>query len=536
MADDFLKKYQDAFINESITHIDSMNAGLLQLEKDPANQKFFHEVFRSTHTLKSMAATMGYDNLVALCHLIEDALDAVRNDKIQLNQAVDPLFEGFDLLSASLKEISLNKKELDLKPEGTRLHKLLVADKNSREVPGPKKKPVIPISDKMKTIEVNVDRLDTLMKLVEELLVSRIKLELLRESINNTELTAAIDALGRNITDLQYNIMQVRLVPIGYMFNRFPRMVRDLAKAQGKEVELQIEGSEIELDRSLIDEIGESMAHLIKNAIDHGLEDKEERLKAKKSVKASIRLAASRSKEFVLIEISDDGGGLDLENIRKIALEKNLISPVAKDEEVLNCIFKGISTTRKVTPVSGRGLGLSIVKQKIESIGGSIQVHSNFGKGTRFFIKIPLTLAVIKVLFVTVSQQIYAIPINTIERLLTVPAEEIKGLMNYNAIVYEEGDIPLTHLASLFGMETRKMTSYPIVVIRQGNERIGLVVDFLLSTQEVVIKPLVKVIKENRFFSGSALIGSGEMVLIIDVDHIFISRRQQNEWRTSNAV
>lgn len=536
MPDDFFRKYKDAFINESVSHIESMNSSLLQLEKEPQNLKFLHEVFRSTHTLKSMSATMDYNEMVKLCHSIEDILDAIRNQNIQLNQCTDLLFESFDFVSADLKEISLNNKELDLSPIVGRIHELIATGKKGASTEDSEDKAAFPIIENMKTIEVNVERLDSLMKLVEELLINRIKLELLRETINNPELTSAIDALGRNITDLQYNIMQVRLVPIGFMFNRFPRMVRDLAKQQGKVVQLKVEGGDIELDRSLIDEIGESLAHLIKNAIDHGLEDTETRKREKKPPEATITLAASRSKEFVLIEISDDGSGLDLPRIKNIASKSNLISPGATEEEIMNSIFRGISTTRNVTAVSGRGLGLSIVKQKIESIGGTIQVISKLGSGTSFFIKIPLTLAVIKVLFVTVSGQIYAIPISAIERLLTVSADEIKGVLNYNAIVYRDEDIPLTHLAKLFSVEALRMTHYPIVVIRQGEERVGLVVDSLLSTQEVVIKPLAKVIKENKYFSGSALVGSGEMVLILDVDHIFVSRREENEWRKSNAV
>ncbi|MES2218004.1 MAG: chemotaxis protein CheA [Pseudomonadota bacterium] len=534
--DDFFRKHKDAFLNESTTHIKNMNSALLQLEKNPEDMASLYNVFRSVHTLKSMSATMNLNQMAQLCHAMEDVLDAIRNENFPLASCTDILFESFDALTSSLKEITKNESELDTSELSDRVRNILISDKEDLQQATPNKKITIPKIEKLKTIEVKVDRLDILMKLVEELLVSRIKLELLRESINNYELTAAVDHLGRYISDLQYNVMQVRLVPIEFLFSRFPRMVRDLAKEQHKEIDLKIEGGEIELDRSLIDELGESLTHLVRNAVDHGLETNDLRNKTKQTTHSTILLSARRDKEFVVIEVSDDGQGLDLPRIKDVAIKKNLIQPTASDEEVVNTIFKGISTTRKVTSISGRGLGLSIVKQKIESIGGSVQVSSQAGKGTSFFIRIPLTLAVIKVLFVMVKDQIYAVPIKSIERLLTVTADEIKGMLNLNAIVYQGEDIPVTHLAKLFFTEYKVMNSYPVIVIKKDEKRYGIVVDALLSTQEVVIKPLTKVVKDNKFFSGTALIGSGEMVLILDIDQIFLSRRQQNEWRAADAI
>lgn len=531
MSDDLFKKYKDAFLNESSSHLETMNASLLQLEKTPQDSASLHEIFRSAHTLKSMAATMGFPQLNQLCHAAEDVLDAVRSNHLRLVDCMDILFEAFDAISSSLNNIAQTETELDTHVLCERLQSILQNDGKDNNPSKHENHVTFHITEKLKTIGVKIDRLDSLMSLVEELLVSRIKLELIREVINNPELTAEVDNLGRHITDLQYVVMQVRLVPIGFLFNRFPRMVRDLSKMQHKDIDLKIEGGDIELDRSLIDEISESLGHLIRNAVDHGLETTEERRKAKKPIHSVITLSAKRTKEFAIIEVSDDGAGLDIEKIRKTAIEKNIISPEATHEEVVNSIFKGVSTSGKVTEISGRGLGLNIAKQKIESIGGSIQVFSKAGEGARFNIRLPLTLAVIKVLFVTVHSYIYAIPINHIERLLSVPATDIKGLLNFNAIVYEDSEIPLTSLAKLFSEEPEKMANYPVIVIKHGNDRFGIVVDSLLSTQEVVIKPLTKIVKENKYFSGTALIGTGEMVLILDVDQLFLSRGQQDEWR-----
>jgi two-component system chemotaxis sensor kinase CheA len=536
MMDDFFRKHKDAFLNEAASHIENMNASLLQLEKTPDNQNLIHEIFRSAHTLKSMAATMAFERLVKLCHSIEDLLEGIKTKKIELSACSNILFECFDLLNESLIQITAHETEVDTEALCQRVQALVMNDTKNITTPEPESNMGFAVVEKIKTIGVKVERLDTLMNLVEELLVSRIKLDLLRESINNFELTAVADSLGRHIKDLQYAVMQVRLVPIGFLFNRFPRMVRDVAKAQNKEVDLKVEGGEIELDRSLVDEISEALVHLIRNAIDHGIETTTMREQNNKPPRATISLTAKRTKEFALIEVSDDGAGLDIGKIRNAAIEKNLAFVNTQDEGVIDTIFKGISTTKKVTALSGRGLGLSIVRQRIQSIGGSIQVKSKHGQGTTFYIRIPLTLAVIKVLFVTVSNQIYAIPINKIDRLLSVPAEDIKGLLNFNAIVYQDEEIPVTHLAKLFSHKAKKMENYPIVVIKQDENRYGIVVDGLLSTQEVVIKPLTKIVKENKHFSGTALIGSGEMVLILDIDQLFLSRRQKNEWRRTGAI
>ncbi len=247
----------------------------------------------------------------------------------------------------------------------------------------------------------------------------------------------AVESLGRLITDMQYHIIQIRLVPIGFIFNRFARMVRDLAQQQKKAISLEIEGGDIELDRLLLDEISQSINHLIRNAIDHGIEIPEERQKMNKPSAGTIKLRASRSKESAVIEVSDDGGGLDLQAIKLLGIKRHILKNDASMDEVCEVIFSGLSTTKAVTSISGRGLGLPIVKQKIESIGGRIKVKSISGKKTSFFIELPLNLAIIKTLFVRVDKEIYAIPIEAVERLLVISANEFKSIMNLEAIIFE---------------------------------------------------------------------------------------------------
>lgn len=508
-------KHKEAYLSEAQSHIKTMNLSLVNFEKSPDEIKLLQDIFRAAHTLKSLAATMRYNESMALCHTIEDVLDAIRKNKLSLDQSADLLFESFDRLSLNLKKIAENSLELESENLISRLHNLIENRSVEKNHNNKKNHEYIPI-EKIHAIEVKVERLDTLMNLAEELLVSKMKFDAIEEQIDYPELTPAVEALGRLITELQYHVMQIRLVPVGYIFNRFHRMARDLAKHQNKDVDLQVEGIDIELDRILIDELGESIAHLIRNAIDHGLETSEVREKMNKNPQGAIKLHATRSKESAIIEISDDGNGIDLDEIKNQAIKRGLVRPGASEDEIIDVIFSGVSTTKVVTAVSGRGLGLSIVKQKIESIGGTIRVESKPGKGTKFIIEIPLTVAIIKTLFVKVAGEIYAIPIDVVKRLLTVTANDFKGFLNNEVIIFEEIEIPIIRLSEIFGMKSTYLDKQPVVIIQKNKKTLGIVVDSLISTQEVVIKPLSQTIRHNKYFSGAAVIGSGEMVLILD--------------------
>ncbi len=524
-----LEKYKDAFLSEAKEHVEAMNNFLLKLEKSPNELELVSDIFREAHTLKSMAATMNYDKTAQLCHAIEDVLDAIRNKKIEIEKCVDILFQSFDDLESILKEISRGKEELDTTVLVQRLEDVSKFTGDEAEVAS-RESPITDESDpveKITSIEVKVERLDLLMNLAEELLITNMRLDRIKEDLQNVELSAAVDNLGRLIADVQYNVMQARMVPMGFVFNRFPRMVRDLAKLQKKEVSLKIQGGDIELDRTVVGEIGESLVHLLRNAVDHGIETPEERNKSDRPPQGTIKLTATRTKDFAVIEIFDDGVGLDIEQIKESALKRGILSPKATKEEVIDSVFSGVSTNKEVTEISGRGFGLNIVKEKIESLGGSIQVESEIGKGTKFVIKIPLTLAIIKTLFVEVGGRTYAIPLASIERLVSVSKEDIKGMLNYEAIVLNEENIPITRLNVLFGTPSLAFDRQPIVIVRKEEEKLGLAVDALMTTQEIVLKPLNRLIRENLYFAGFTIIGSGEVVLILDIANLILSKRVQ---------
>lgn len=529
-------QYKEAFLSEAKEHIAGMNKALLKLEKKPAQKGLADDIVREAHTLKSMAATMEYEKTVKLCHAIEDVLDGLRKRKIELASCVDILFESFDTLESNLKEIAKGKGEVDTGELVQRLHAITRDEKvkssivQATDLPaddsmaGGSDRPSS-IMERISSIEVKVERLDLLMNLAEELLINKMRLDRIKEELGHPELTAAVDTLGRLISDVQFNVMQSRLVPISFIFNRFPRMVRDLAKHQGKEATLQMDGGDIELDRSVIDEIGESLVHILRNAVDHGIERPEERKKAGKSPAGTIKLSASRTKGFVVITVADDGKGLDFEEIKRIAVKRGVLPPGATGEEVMNSVFFGVSTTTSVTEVSGRGFGLNIAKGKVESLGGSIKVDSSIRRGTSFTIEIPLTLAIIKALFIKVGEKDYAIPLANIERLVTVPRENVKGMLEFEAIVQDEEDVPVTRLNALFDVPSKLTDKQQIVIVRKGDDRLGLAVDSFMSTEEIVLKPLNRLVKENRYFSGSTITGSGDVVLILDVSNLILSKR-----------
>lgn len=526
-----ISKYKDLFLSEAKEHLKAMNKSLLKLERSPGKLELINNIFRETHSLKSMAATMDYNDTARLCHAMEDVLDGIKKKKIKPDKCIDIIFNCFDTLEVSIKEISKGREELDTDMLVKKLEALFEEDQRQDKSKDKSKRVENGTEDsfteKVSSIEVKVERLDTLMNLAEELLINKMRLDIIKEEHQNPELTAAIDTLGRFVDDLQYNVMQSRMVPMGFVFNRFPRMVRDLAKKQRKEINLHMEGSDIELDRAVIDEIGEGLVHILRNAVDHGIETPEKRRKVGKPAQGNIKLTAREAKNFAIIQIADDGAGLDEEDIRKIASKKKILSPTATREEIIGSIFSGISTTKQVSAVSGRGFGLNIVKEKIDSVGGTIKVKSESRKGTTFEMKIPLTLAIIKALFVIVESKIYAIPLASVDRIVSVRRQDIKGMLDDEAIILNKEELPIIRLGVLFGLLPSALDKQPIVIVQDDKEKFGLAVDALMNVEEIVIKPLNKLVRENKYFSGCTITGSGEVVLILDVANLMSQKITQ---------
>lgn len=671
-------QYLDMFIDESKEHLQAMNDNLLKLENDPENVAIVNEIFRSAHTLKGMAATMGYEDLASLTHIMENVLDGIRNHKIAVtSEILDVVFESVDDLeemvlsiasggdgkrdvtkvvaqleriekgeklqgqavqqeTASAKEVTLDKPltsetyddfEVTVLSQATeqgfnaiqvtvslredcilkaarvfmvfevleqigeiikstpavdvleeenfdqqftvtllsketnddvqnRILKVSEVERvevvtidvnafnkynnqdmeksekqleNKSEVPGKKQEQKETTKEDKannsgnKTIRVNIERLDILMNLFEELVIDRGRLEQIARDLKSSELTETVEHMSRISGDLQNIILNMRMVPVEQVFNRFPKMVRGLAKDLRKKVNLEIIGAETELDRTVIDEIGDPLVHLLRNSIDHGVETPEKRLSAGKNEEGNITLKAYHSGNHVFIEVADDGAGINRDRVLKKAIESGVVSKENEfnltDKQVYELLFSsGLSTADQITDVSGRGVGLDVVKNKIESLGGNVTVDSSLGEGTTFSIQLPLTLSIISVMLVEVQSEKYAIPLSSIIETAIVKDEDILAAHNQKVIDFRGSIVPLINLTDFFDVpKTRKEDSYhSIVIVRKGAKMAGLVVDSFIGQQEIVLKSLGNYLTNVFAISGATILGDGQVALIVD--------------------
>ncbi len=397
----------------------------------------------------------------------------------------------------------------------------------------------------IQTVRVGVDRLDTLMNLVAELVIdrtriSRIESELLLKD-HNDELIQSLGEtamhVGRVVTELQEHIMKVRLLPVEQVFNRFPRMVRDLAHKAGKEIDFVLEGQETELDRSILEDIVDPLTHLLRNAVDHGIETPEERMAAGKPRRARIVLAAKQEENRIIIEVEEDGRGISLDKVKAAALKKGIAGEDAlsrmSDEDALQLIFaSGLSTAEKVTDVSGRGVGMDVVRNNIQNLSGNVEVHTVFGHGTRFRINLPLTLAIIQALITSVGENVFAIPLSAVAETFQCDAGEVQSIDRQPAINFRGSVLHLMRLGAVFGIpqtanqtDARKLT---FVVVRTGSLKVGLVVDKLVGEQEVVIKSLGSFFGDVKGIAGATILGDGRVALIVDAASLggIVNRRK----------
>ena len=377
------------------------------------------------------------------------------------------------------------------------------------------------------TVRVDIDRLDSLMNLVGELVMHKGRLEQIGATEKITELNETIEQIDRISGDLQSVVMKVRMVPIEQVFNRFPRMVRDLSKDLNKEIDFLMEGKETELDRTVIDEIGDPLIHLLRNAIDHGIELPSERVKSGKPAKGTLMLRARHEGNNVYIEVEDDGAGINPERIIQKAVDKGLIGEREAEgfsrEEAIELLFApGFSTADQVTDVSGRGVGLDVVKNKIEALNGEINVDSKLGTGTKFKIKLPLTLAIIQALMISVRNEIYAIPLSSVDETTIITEADIKMVQNQEVIMLRGNVLPLYRLGKLLEVpdEAANDDMY-VVVVRRADKQIGLVVDSLIGQQEIVIKSLGKLLAGVPGIAGAIVAGDGNVRLILDIATLF---------------
>ncbi len=379
-----------------------------------------------------------------------------------------------------------------------------------------------------KTVRVDINRLDNLMNLVSELIIVKTRLEDIQIGSKHQNANEAIEYLETITTNLHDAVMKVRMVPIERVFNRFPRMIRDLSKNLNKEVHLVMSGEETEVDRTVIDEIGDPLIHLLRNSIDHGIETPEIRASLNKNEMGTVKLLAYPDGNNVVIEVVDDGSGLDTDKIKNKALKKELITSekaeLMDEKEMANLIFMpGFSTADKISDVSGRGVGLDVVKTKIESLGGVVEIETEKNVGSKFIIRLPLTLAIIQALLVIVGEEKYAIPLNNIKEITNIERDQIRVVEGRDIVLYRGKTLPLVDLGQVLDVEKRDLNSSDInvIVVKKGDKDLGIVVDELLGQQEIVIKSLGKYLKGINFVAGATILGNGSVALIIDTNSLF---------------
>lgn len=380
-----------------------------------------------------------------------------------------------------------------------------------------------------RTVRVDIEKLDSLMNQVSELIIAKNSLVSISQSANESgnEISGfhdQIEYLERITTNLHESVMKVRMVPIESVVNKFPRMIRDLQKKLGKEMNLYMTGEDTELDRSVIDEIGDPLMHLLRNSADHGLEPNAVRVQRGKPEVGSIFLDAYQDGNNVIIEVRDDGNGIDVEAVKNKAIERGTITPeqgaTMSDKDIIDLLFlPSFSTAKKISDVSGRGVGLDVVKSKIEALGGDVEVKSVLGEGSRWIVRLPLTLAIIQALMVEVGPEKYAISLGSIATIEDVPVEEIKYVESREVIHLRGQVIPIIRMKEVLDIEEEDdKESMVVVIVKKGDKQVGLVVDNLIGQQEIVIKSLGKYIDNNKTISGATILGDGEVALIIDVN------------------
>lgn len=676
-------QYMSMFLEESLDNLQTLNESLLELEQNPEDVDKVNEIFRVAHTIKGMAATMGFNDLAELTHKMEDVLSEFREGELRVTQdVVTVLFDCLDTLEkmvdlvqegsdekvdiesimaklAYIKEngnknqqgnvieesnsaevkvshndsigLDLNEYDIsvikqahekgfnaveikvtlsentllksaraflivkDLEDNGEILKsvpstqdieneefdlelKFVLITKNTvdeilsivngisevvkveasaieieetktvevekveevkpkeveekaeeskkieKVVEAPKKaatkkpQPKKEVKKAHQSVRVDLERIDNLMNMVSELVIYRTRLEQIVTTHKSQELNETLEQVGRTTSDLQDLVMKIRMLPLDTVFNRFPRMIRDVSVELNKEINFIIEGADTELDRTVIDEIGEPLIHLLRNAADHGIESKEERIAAGKSPVGTIKLVAYQEGTKALIKVIDDGSGINVEKVRAKAEQKGINTEGLSESDIKNLIFaQGFSTNEVVTDLSGRGVGMDVVKTKISALGGTVDVISEEGKGSTFIIKLPLTLQIIQALLVKVGEETLAISLGFIDRVIDYKEENIKKSNGKEVIVYREDVIPLVRLNESLDIESSKTDKKFVIIVNVGDKTIGLLVDALCGQQEIVIKPLGKTLKGLDQYIGATILGNGLVTLILDI-------------------
>jgi two-component system chemotaxis sensor kinase CheA len=547
------------FIVESREHLSNVENQLIELERNPGNLDNIHSAFRGFHTIKGLAGFLELDHIREVAHEIETVLDLARNQQLAIRpDVIDVVLGGADYLKAAIAGVeaalaghappppadprpligrvrALAERGAEPEAADTRVagggEPAATGVENEPEAPAPPGGEGVP-KEALKeahTVKVNTLKLDHLVDMVGELVVAQ---SLLRHDPDlagrqSPRLQRNLSQLARITTDVQRTAMSMRMVPVGALFRRMQRLVRDLARKEGKQVELVTSGDDVELDRNIVEELADPLLHMLRNAVGHALETPQERRAAGKPPAGRISLAAWHQSGFIVIELADDGRGIQRERVRRKAVERGLIAESAEltDAEVVNLIFEpGFSTAAEVNDVSGRGVGMDVVKRNITRLRGRVEVRTVEGRGTTISLKVPLTLAIIEGLVVGVGGERYIVPIYAVREMLRPAAGAVSTLHGRDEMVTVRGRLlPVVRLHRRFKLQPRSEdpTECLLLVAETVGKQFCLMVDDLIGKQEVVIKSLGEALKNVPGVAGGAILGDGHVGLILDVDAIF---------------
>ena len=539
------------FVGEALDHLGTIESVVLQLEGAPADVKLLNDVFRPFHTVKGNAGALGVTSVQELAHCVESLLDLARAGKHAMGpDEFDIVLRAVDLLTIMMRELPdrvANGTPSSVTPRRDALmdavDALIAGGSSAAAVldagPGPSAGAAglhaaaagtVPgvgtrrASELMSTIKVDTGKLDNLIDMVGELVIAQSILAEDPALARSTDerLGRRLAQLKRITSDLQRSAMSMRMVPIRQVFQKMARLVRDLSKQSGKNIELVLQGEETELDRKVVEDINDPLMHMVRNSVDHGIESPERRAAAGKPAQATLRLSASHEGGNVVIEIADDGAGLDTDRILAKAVANGLAAANAQlpVEAIHQMIFQpGFSTAEKVTEISGRGVGMDVVRRNIEALRGRIDIHTTRGQGTTFSIRLPLTLAIVDGILVAVGHERFVIPAFAVRESLRPKPEQIHSVYGQPCLVQvRDRLIPSIHLGDLFGVAGAQhdITSATVVVLEDNGRPTALIVDELIGKQEVVMKSLGHTFEGVRGVAGGAILGDGRVGLILD--------------------
>lgn len=582
MKNDELK---EIFLAEALDGYEQLNRFFTRLEKDNADQQAMEAIFRIMHTLKANAAAMGYEGIAEISHLLEDIFSEIRKKSVLLNsQIFNDLFRANDKLGEMIMGIKSDTK-VSYKGILTKLkvirrefeEKQQTADKSKEEEattpiveiiedPNEADEKLLAVGQELHggeqlgfsdLVQVPIRKLDSLLNLVGELIIERDRL-MVRNAGDDYQRKNEYASLYRLTSDLQYAVMNVRLVQVNLMFMKFHRIVRDVANLEEKKVDLVLEGTEIEIDRNVLQIISDSLVHLVRNAVSHGIEPPAERILKGKEENGAVKLWARTERDSVVIEISDNGRGIDASIIRKKLISKRFLNVETAeqldDSEIVNYIFEsGFSSADQITAVSGRGVGMDVVKNAINSIGGKISLKTEVGAGTVFSLSVPTSMAVKSVMLFEVMGLSYAIPIVFTEAVVSFVKKDFIWIGKTLVVNHAEATISIVFLKDLFGMDTAKdvqksgfgYSSYQnlvenekvyVILITFGNKQVGLVVDRLVQQKEIVEKPLKYPLNAHKLMSGATILGNGNVCLVLDIPSVMGMLFKTNKFTSSAAT